>query len=191
MYSYASSTLIEVQFQTGVTRDVNCVSVLCLSCCDDVDDVNFSWKYDILYCRGDRFNLIFSFLRDFSHLAEEASYGKVVTTISNVVLFTLSNVPLISLLNFASRLFAAVERGGGHPLFISQGSASSAITFAVTEKESEGVLAAVVDAFRHDTDDYGSRLKLGLDSNCSVLSVVGRGQSGFVGAVGKTFQFNF
>lgn len=117
-------------------------------------------------------------------------------------MFTLSNFPLTSLFNFASRLFAAVEKGGGQPLFVTQGMSSSALSIAVRRNETDGVLAAIADTFRHDAEDFGStfkclssplnaalhplgQLKLTLDSNCSILSVVGRGQVSFVGAMGK------
>lgn len=124
-------------------------------------------------------------IADFSHLTDVATHGKVVTLISDVVLFTLSNIAIMSRHNCASRLFASVERAGGRPIFISQGSASAAISLAVASAQTEQVLASIVAAFRHEKEDYGSRPKLIVDSQCSVLSVVGRGQGGFVGALGE------
>lgn len=100
-------------------------------------------------------------------------------------LFTLSNFPLTSLFNFASRLFAAVEKAGATSLLVSQGMSTSAISIAVAEDQTEQVVAYIVETFKHDSEDYGSQLQLSVDTECSILSVVGRGQVSFVGALGK------
>lgn len=122
-------------------------------------------------------------IADFSHLRDEARLGKVVTKVSDVALLTLSNYPLTSVYRFASRFFETVERGGGKILLISQGASSSAISVALHISEVDGVLCAVQEEFRHDVEDFGSHLKVTVDTSCAVLSVVGRGQHGYVGAL--------
>eukprot|EP01053_Blabericola_migrator_P003517 Blabericola_migrator_1__3516@NODE_2042_length_3377_cov_255_838369_g1275_i1_p1_GENE_NODE_2042_length_3377_cov_255_838369_g1275_i1NODE_2042_length_3377_cov_255_838369_g1275_i1_p1_ORF_typecomplete_len791_score177_38AA_kinase/PF00696_28/0_097AA_kinase/PF00696_28/2e22ACT_7/PF13840_6/4_3ACT_7/PF13840_6/4_9e06ACT/PF01842_25/0_071_NODE_2042_length_3377_cov_255_838369_g1275_i19173289 len=122
-------------------------------------------------------------IADFSHLRDENHYGKVVCKVSDVALLTLSNYPLMSVYRFASRFFETVERGGGKILLISQGASSSAISVVLPVSEVDGVLCAVQEEFRHDVEDFGRHLKVTVDPNCTVLSVVGRGQSGYVGAL--------
>ncbi len=119
---------------------------------------------------------------------EQAVNGgiKAVTAIENLSLVTIEGKGMIGVPGIAARAFGAVARTNVSVLLISQASSEQSICFAAPEAATDGVIAALEEAFaeeltRQDIDSIWAWRPV------SIVTIVGAGMRGTPGIAGRIF----
>lgn len=112
---------------------------------------------------------------------------KGITTIENIALVNLEGAGMIGVPGTAHRLFGALREGGISVILISQGSSEHSICCAVPLHQSEAAVAAVRVAFARELAD-GQIQSVAVDSELTILAVVGDGMAGIPGIAAKLFN---
>lgn len=112
---------------------------------------------------------------------------KGITTIENIALVSLEGAGMIGVPGTAHRLFGALREGGISVILISQGSSEHSICCAVPLAQSQAAVAAIRTAFARELAD-GQVQSVSVDSELTILAVVGDGMAGLPGIAAKVFN---
>jgi aspartokinase/homoserine dehydrogenase 1 len=111
---------------------------------------------------------------------------KGVTSIDDVVLVNLEGTGMIGVPGTADRLFGALRAAGISVILISQASSEHSICFAVPARHSARVEEVVRHAFALELQQ-GQIQSVDVQSQCSIIAVVGDRMAGLPGVAGKFF----
>lgn len=111
---------------------------------------------------------------------------KGITSIDRIALVNLEGAGMIGVPGTAHRLFGALREHGISVILISQGSSEHSICFAIPEAEAARAETVVRQAFDRELRD-GQIQSVEVDTNCSILAVVGDGMAGSHGVAAKVF----
>jgi bifunctional aspartokinase / homoserine dehydrogenase 1 len=112
---------------------------------------------------------------------------KAVTAIENLSLVTIEGKGMIGVPGIAARAFGAVAQTNVSVLLISQASSEQSICFAAPDAATNGVIAALEEAFvaelaRQDIDSIWAMRPV------SIVTIVGAGMRGTPGVAGRIFN---
>lgn len=112
---------------------------------------------------------------------------KGISSINQICLLTLQGGGLFGVPGIAARLFGAMAHAGVNVVLITQGSSESSITFAVSPAHAAPAKKAAETAFAHELRD-GLVEPLKIESELSVVAIVGEGMRYLPGISGRLFQ---
>ena len=112
---------------------------------------------------------------------------KGISSINQICLITLQGSGLFGVPGTAARLFGAMAQAGVNVVLITQGSSESSITFAVSPAQSAAAKKAAEKEFVHELrSSLVEPLKI--ESELSVVAIVGEGMRYLPGISGRLFQ---
>jgi aspartokinase/homoserine dehydrogenase 1 len=109
---------------------------------------------------------------------------KGISSIENCVLLSLSGSGMIGIPGFSSRLFGALAKEQVNVILITQSSSEHSISIAIDQTGLAVAKNAVDQEFEYEIS-LGSLDELKIETNLSIIALVGEGMSGMVGVSGK------
>jgi len=112
---------------------------------------------------------------------------KGITSIDQVAMVNIEGAGMIGVPGTAHRLFGALREENISVILISQGSSEHSICCAIPAAQAERARAVVEQAFARELDG-GQIQSVAIDTNLSILAVVGDGMAGMPGVSAKVFN---
>ncbi|MCC6462668.1 MAG: bifunctional aspartate kinase/homoserine dehydrogenase I [Saprospiraceae bacterium] len=123
-----------------------------------------------------------------SNQADPADHPvKGISSINQICLLTLQGSGLFGVPGIAGRLFGAMAQASVNIVLITQGSSESSITFAVSPAQANAAKKAAEKEFAHELRS-GLVEPLKIESDLSVVAIVGEGMRYLPGISGRLFQ---
>lgn len=119
--------------------------------------------------------------------ATERGGVKGISSINSICLLTLEGGGLFGVPGTAARLFGAMAQAGINVVLITQGSSESSITFAVAPAQAIMAKKAAEKEFAHELRS-GLVEPLKIETDLSVVAIVGEGMRSTPGISGRLFQ---
>jgi aspartokinase/homoserine dehydrogenase 1 len=112
---------------------------------------------------------------------------KGITTIERVALINLEGAGMIGVPGTAHRLFGALREEGISVILISQGSSEHSICCAIPQDQANRAASVVREAFARELKE-GQIQNVDIDSDLTILAIVGDGMHGTPGVSAKVFN---
>ena len=112
---------------------------------------------------------------------------KGISSISGITLLTMQGIGMVGVTGISMRLFTALASVNVNVILISQASSENSISIAIEEKAIEKAEAAIREEFEKEIAN-GQVNKIELDSNVSVVAIVGENMKHTTGIAGKLFS---
>ena len=112
---------------------------------------------------------------------------KGISSISGITLLTMQGIGMVGVTGISMRLFTALARVNVNVILISQASSENSISIVIDEKAIEIAEYAIRQEFEKEIAN-GQVNKIELDSNVSVVAIVGENMKHTTGVAGKLFS---
>lgn len=112
---------------------------------------------------------------------------KGISSISDIAMLRMEGTGMVGVVGIASRLFAALSREQVNIIFLTQGSSEHSICFGVVPKDVKESQKAVQEEFRYEIQNRHI-LPLVIETEQSIIAVIGENMSNVPGISGKMFQ---
>lgn len=112
---------------------------------------------------------------------------KGISSISGITLVTLQGIGMVGVTGISMRLFTALARENVNVILISQASSENSISVAIEEKMQEIARDAIRKEFEKEIE-AGKINRLELESNLSIVAIVGENMKHTTGIAGKLFS---
>ncbi len=112
---------------------------------------------------------------------------KGISSISGITLLTMQGIGMVGVTGISMRLFTALASVNVNVILISQASSENSISIAIEEKAIEKAETAIREEFEKEIAN-GQVNKIELDSNVSVVAIVGENMKHTTGIAGKLFS---
>jgi aspartokinase/homoserine dehydrogenase 1 len=126
-----------------------------------------------------------------TRLVKNTSLGKYpirgISSISNTALVRLQGSGMVGISGFSARVFGALAKRAINVMLITQSSSEYSICFAVQPEDAQAAEAALKDEFASEIKN-GSIEKPVIESEASIIAVVGSAMKSTSGISGKFFQ---
>jgi len=120
--------------------------------------------------------------------AEEKTYPvKGISSISNISLLTLQGAGMIGVAGIAGRLFSVLAKNNISVILISQASSEHSICFAIDPQNNELAKTVIETEFERELEN-GDIEPIIVDSDKSILAIVGQNMNSTAGISGRLFQ---
>ncbi len=112
---------------------------------------------------------------------------KGISSISGITLVTLQGIGMVGVTGISMRLFTALARENVNVILISQASSENSISVAIEENRIEDARNAIQREFEKEIS-VGKINKVELESNLSIVAIVGENMKHTTGIAGKLFS---
>jgi len=110
-----------------------------------------------------------------------------VSSIDEIDLLTLQGAGMVGVMGISMRLFSCLARNSVNIILITQASSEYSITFAINPKDTENAKNAILKEFANEIE-LRKILSLNIDTNLSIIAIVGEGMKNTPGISAKLFS---